>query len=99
MALCYNFTRVLAILGFDAFTAYLVRRRARARAAVVHALDALRRRSSALLARRCGPPSSQKPKMSPAAPTQPHEPANIGFLPSLEAECGLRPMRRPPRAA
>ena len=28
MALCYNFTRVLNILGFDAFIAYLAKRRA-----------------------------------------------------------------------
>jgi hypothetical protein len=27
MALCYNFARVLNILGFDGFTAYLARRR------------------------------------------------------------------------
>jgi transposase len=50
MALCYNLARVLAILGFDAFTAYLARRRARARGPVMHAADALRRRFGALLA-------------------------------------------------
>ena len=50
MALCYNFTRVLAILGFDAFTAWLARRRARAHAAVIHAISALRDRIGALLA-------------------------------------------------
>jgi hypothetical protein len=27
MALCYNFTRVLSILGFDKFVAYLTKRR------------------------------------------------------------------------
>lgn len=28
MALCYNFTRVLNVIGFDGFTAYLARREA-----------------------------------------------------------------------
>jgi transposase len=50
MALCYNFARVLNILGFDGFTAYLASRRARARAAVMHASSALRDRIGALLA-------------------------------------------------
>jgi transposase len=50
MALCYNFARVLNILGFDGFTAYLARRRARARAAVIHAAGVLRGRIGALLA-------------------------------------------------
>ena len=46
MALCYNFTRVLNIIGFDGFTAYLARRMAEltllnARAAAIAALRLL----------------------------------------------------------
>jgi transposase len=40
MALCYNFTRVLAILGFDRFTAYLAERMAAFAILLLHSLVA-----------------------------------------------------------
>jgi transposase len=49
MALCYNFTRVLNILGFDGFTTYLAR--VREQILLLHSASATRRRAKTLLAR------------------------------------------------
>jgi hypothetical protein len=52
MALCYNFTRVLNILGFDGFTGYLARRRAeRALALPPRAVAAVIRHATAAVTR------------------------------------------------
>jgi len=54
MALCYNFARVLTILGVDGFTAYLARRAAeRAILLVLSAVTTAIGRATALLARVC----------------------------------------------
>jgi hypothetical protein len=52
MALAYNFTRVLNIIGIDGFTAYLARRRPPRARALLHN-DAVRRFASAALAAIC----------------------------------------------
>jgi transposase len=51
MALCYNFTRMLSILGFDGFTDYLARRRAERTILLVARAATTIRRASAFMAR------------------------------------------------
>src|SRR5206468_2909270 len=54
MALCYNFARVLSILGFDGFTDYLARQRAQwAILLVLSAVATAIRRARAHMARIC----------------------------------------------
>lgn len=53
MALCYNFTRVLNILGFDRFTAYLAEKASAARKSLLMALVPALRSLPLVLQRFC----------------------------------------------
>ena len=85
MALCYNFARVLNILGFDRFTAYLARRRAEPALACFCARGHRRLGRAAAFMAHLRAAMIQNPQQSGSASDWPHEQANTRFLPSLEA--------------
>lgn len=71
MALCYNFARVLKILGLDAFTAYLARRK--------------QERAPTLLARAAATALRIRGLMRPLRAATTRRPATFGLRPNLAA--------------